>query len=249
MLIEFPLSSQSTYRFITRSQRATSAGIINGGGGGGGQPCDSSTSACNSPIQSGRLSPTVSSSIAPTTRASPSSSLQQQQQQQPDIPPHLSKSPTAAGAVVHLGKTENGFAAAIGGVNDDMTNNSGRGVSVKPPPVTKTPGVAEDNNSINTTAATTTTTKIKKKSNALDLMNSQIPLSDENKASKTKAEATPPATTGSVSNSNPSNQTGLNTVAVVATTPAVISGNFPPHICFAIPLSVFRFSNKNRQST
>uniref|UniRef100_T1PBM3 Gelsolin repeat protein n=1 Tax=Musca domestica TaxID=7370 RepID=T1PBM3_MUSDO len=214
-------------RFITRSQRATSAGIINGGGGGGGQPCDSSTSACNSPIQSGRLSPTLSSSIAPTTRASPSSSLQQQQQQ-PDIPPHLSKSPTAAGAAVHLGKTENGFAAAIGGVNDDMTNNSGRGVSVKPPPVTKTPGVAEDNNSINTIAATTTTTpttttKIKKKSNALDLMNSQIPLSDENKASKTKAEATPPATTGSVSNSNPSNQTGLNTVAVVATTPAVIS--------------------------
>ncbi|XP_061394991.1 mucin-2 [Musca vetustissima] len=217
-------------RFITRSQRAASAGIINGGSGGAPQqPCDSSTSACNSPIPTsggGRLSPTVPSlsSIAPTSRTSPSSSLQQQT----DIPLHLSpKSPTAAAD--HSGKTENGFVAVVG-VKDDMTNNSGRGVSVKPPPVTKTPGVAEDNNSIaakTTTTPSATTTKIKKKSNAAasDLRNNsqQIPLNEgESKAKATTTastsiieEATIPATS---SGSNPSNKTGLNTPAVISAT-------------------------------
>ncbi|XP_073836439.1 supervillin isoform X4 [Musca autumnalis] len=207
-------------RFITRSQRATSVGIINGGGAAATQLCDSSTSACNSPIPSGRLSTPVSSSIAPTSTASP---------KQQDIPPvHLSKSPITITTTTG-GNTENGLAASIG-VKDDMTNNSGRGVSVKPPPATKTPGVAEENNST-TTTTTASTTKIKKKSssNALDLMNTQIPFNNDEEnvvVDKTKATKTAPVTgSGGSSNSisNSSNNTGLNTAAVVATSSAVIS--------------------------
>ncbi|XP_059216275.1 uncharacterized protein LOC106082465 isoform X8 [Stomoxys calcitrans] len=116
-------------RFITRSQRATSAGIINGA-----QPSDSSSSASNSPIP-GRLSPTSSSTAAAAS-------------QHQEIP-LLSKSPTVGG-----GKTENGFAPKISAnAANDITNNSGSGGSVKPPTSNKTPStaVADSNASASST--------------------------------------------------------------------------------------------------
>ncbi|XP_075160690.1 supervillin isoform X5 [Haematobia irritans] len=156
-------STTNAKRFITRSQRATSAGIINGGT----QPIDSSSSASNSPIP-GHLSP----STLPIAATSAGSSLHHQEI------PLLTESPT-----VIIGKTENGFAPKTNAAAaNDMTNNSGSGGSVKPPTKSPSTAVVVDNN--NASATTTTSTKLR--SNACNLSR-EIPLKHQHH----KPEVTP----------------------------------------------------------